>query len=486
MRRQSALLTTLALTVGGFAVTAAPAWAASATIDSLDATAAGAASGAVTTDAAVVKVFATDGAGGIADAVTLSTGVTPETPSATVEFDLTTWGLGAALLRVETCEADESGCVEAATQEFTATESAPTITWPDTTTQTTTDYTLSATDTGGGVLVASPSNVSYSAPLLAKDGTPLTLDLETDGTQTVTVLRCNDAGYTVCHALDSRTVTVDRTAPAIAAYTKSGTSIYPTVDGYQDGLRFRVRPAAWDATDVATFEVRDDSGAVVRTLTPTLASATEGYLTSWNGRGEEGAVLAAGTYTVAGILTDAAGNAVEQTAAVELVLKHLVAKTFIKSVTPSTSYAQQFVGRCSFVSRPSKRAWAGSFGLYSNAKCSDGLDASVAETQHGMFVPKAARYGNFKVAVYGGAATAKPSSTLNLVYLGKTGTWAYNSLLSSGLGNHQGPTRDGNWAVHDQSSDQPFVYWGNYTSKSRRYDVKHYTVTLDYQVLVAD
>lgn len=274
-------------------------------------------------------------------------------------------------------------------------------------------------------------------------------------------------------------------APVIASFNRSSATVFPTTDGYQDAVTFRLHPQTWVEADSSSVEIRNAQGALVRSLQPQTDNATDGYLTTWDGRGEDGVPVAAGTYTVTGALADRTANTSSQSTTVRVVRQHVEKRTFTKTVTPAASYARQFVGRCSVVRRPSLRGWSGSFGLYSNKKCRAGQAASLAETQHGMYVPKALRYGSFRVSVRGGAAKARPSSTLRVAYNGSEQGWGHWTNLGPALGWHAGPAVAGSWAVHDKATE-PWVLWSSYVTKGRRYDVRSFQVRLDYELLVDD
>lgn len=283
---------------------------------------------------------------------------------------------------------------------------------------------------------------------------------------------------------------VTNPAPVISSLTRSPSAVYPAADGYLDSTVLTLTPATWIDADSARFEIINGAGTVVRHLTPTTDNSWDGYKATWNGRTSTGAIVPAGTYTVKGFLTDRSGTRSEKTTTVMVVRKHLATRTWTRTQTAAASYADwKYIGSCSTLRRPSLRGWSGSFGLYSNTRCTKGFNPSIAETHHGMYVAKPSnlrRYLDVRVSEYGGAAKSRPTSRQNLAYLSTGHEWRAATTLTAGLGTHHGLTRPASGFIHDRSTASPWVYWAASVAEGRRYDVKSFTVRVRYEALVDD
>ena len=166
-----------------------------------------------------------------------------------------------------------------------------------------------------------------------------------------------------------------------------------------------------------------------------------------------------------------------------MVRKKLAARTFRKTVSAGGSLKDQYVGRCSTLRKPSLRGWTGSLGLYTNTKCRRTFENSLIVTMHAVRTPLGAvKYGDFRVSAYGGAAKAAPRSLAYLEYLNRSEDWVADTRMSTSLTTHHGATRPGsNFVWGDR-----YVVWGAYTAMGAKYDIKNFTVTLKYFVLVAE
>lgn len=260
------------------------------------------------------------------------------------------------------------------------------------------------------------------------------------------------------------TVELKRTTPKL---------FYPIDDGFRDVVFFE-NPA--EESDYYTLIVTDDANhEVYRRLTwyrpPEL---------TWSGTNNSGRVVREGTYDIRYELSDAVGNtSVSNSVSATVSRKRLVWNWWTKKVTPAASMVDRHVGRCSTLSRPSARGWAGSIGLYSNTRCRSASDPSLVATVHSVRVPRAREYGRLRVAVDGGAATSAPRSVAVLRYLTDRGRWEAPAQLDPSLRHHPGQTAWGDYFIRPH---RRFV-WAVATARGAQYDVKLFTVKVWYMVL---
>jgi len=277
---------------------------------------------------------------------------------------------------------------------------------------------------------------------------------------------------------ESDKLRVDTTPPA-AAVTTSRSMFYPVADGYLDSVSIMSGSDYMDVRKIR-YEVLADA-TVVRSVT---TSDFTGAWT-WTGRDQQGALVPEGVYTFRVTVWDAVGNPATVTGG-KVTVQHerLVQRTFKKTVTAAGSrFATDVshIGRCSTLRQPSLRGWAGSLGLYTNTKCQGDLWQSAVIVTHRVAVPAAFRYGDLRITTYGGAAKARPGSYLYFDQMRRTREWADDDRrLSYTLGAHPGPLKPATGFVLPDRT----IVWGVYTALGARYDVRDFTITLKYTVLV--
>lgn len=279
------------------------------------------------------------------------------------------------------------------------------------------------------------------------------------------------------------TVEVVNPAPQIASFTQSAASVYPTVDGYRDTVRFTMKPAVFDPADAVSLEIEDALvGGAVRTLTPVSASAAGGYVFVWDGRHEDGTALWAGPFHVRVTLRDTVARAPEVTASlsVSVVRKHLETRSWRKTVSAAGSKVAQSVGRCSRLRSPSLHGWAGSLGLYSNTRCHDTVTASRVSTTHRIAVPAATVYGNPVIEVYGGSPRLRSTDTALLRSRIGSSLWTSLAEARSSVGWY-GRSTDAAAISKDRT-----LTWALQVSRGKRWDAKCFRIRMAYRVLVAD
>lgn len=270
--------------------------------------------------------------------------------------------------------------------------------------------------------------------------------------------------------------------PVITSMTTNSSAIYPYWDGYRDSISIKVyMNAPYDAWDVASLDIVSDStGETVSTLTPVGNYLPYGF--SWRGRATSGEYVPAGVYTLRARVTDSSNNMSEFEKKVTVVREKIEHRTFRKIVTAYDSSYGQYVGRCSTLRRPSLRGWFGSFGLYSNTKCTKTFDASYISTVHRLEVPASVTaYGFFQVSPYSGAAKAAPRSLAYLEYHKNNNDWRASTRLGVALTRHPGERVYG-----DKFVKEGHVTWGVYTARGARYDLKDFKVTIEYSALIPE
>lgn len=263
------------------------------------------------------------------------------------------------------------------------------------------------------------------------------------------------------------------------------TTLYPVPDGYLDTVS--VTGAAPDATvvhiDVSTSATDAEGTRVFQT---DVAVDWAGDFQVTLGADLVGKV-ASGAYFVWARPDDVTDPSAWRSASLTISLKHLVTRTWTKTVSAARSKWDSFVGRCSTLRKPALRGWSGSLGFYSNTKCRKTLAKSAVATVHKIVlpaVPRPGRYSTFRIAAYGGAARKKPRSRANLVYLAAndvTDVVAFPRLRSK-VGNHAGPTVAASIIRAGVGESRSFL-WGAMAQAGNRYDIKSFTITLTYTAL---
>jgi hypothetical protein len=132
--------------------------------------------------------------------------------------------------------------------------------------------------------------------------------------------------------------------------------------------------------------------------------------------------------------------------------------------------------------KPSNRGWAGSLGYYSNEKCTGSTDKSVVSTVHEARLPASIGYRNVRVTAYGGASRRSTNHIAYINYWSRAHEWSDPVMMLPSTGNHAGALMDGGQYVFDDR----YLVWGVFNVKGSHYDVKSFTVTAGYKVLVAE
>jgi hypothetical protein len=270
---------------------------------------------------------------------------------------------------------------------------------------------------------------------------------------------------------------IDTIAPAQATLSISEPWVYPFRDNYLDQTTLLWKHPF---TEKSTFLIRitGPEDQVVREWRTTGSGDVD-----WHGTDKDGHLVLGGVYTASVTVTDVAGNALPPvTGAISVVRKKTELRSFKHTYTAAGSLADTFVGSCSVLKKPSNRGWAGSLGYYSNEKCTSTTEKSVVSTVHEARLPTAIEYRHVRVSVYGGASKRSTNHIAYVNYWGRDHDWSDPVMLLPSTGNHAGATVNGANYVFDDR----YLVWGVFNVKGSHYDVKSFTVTAGYKVLVAE
>jgi hypothetical protein len=270
--------------------------------------------------------------------------------------------------------------------------------------------------------------------------------------------------------------------PPTVSASLSRPDLYPVTDGYKDTVTI-----SWTTTDdggpMYTF-VRIAPADDYSYIYGIWADSTPGehYSRSWDGRDFNQRIVPEGVYVISVHVVDSSGQDASAVAGtVTVTHRHLVHKTWKKTVTAAGSMVDRFVGACSTLRRPSKRGWTGSLGYYSNTRCKKTLRKSLVATKHRLTLPALptpGRYESVSIATYGGAARQKPRSYAYLEYLKPTCYVHLSFRLTRGLTSHVAP-----WIPVRYLTKGRNIYWIVDEAVGYRYDIKNFTIRLDYMAL---
>jgi hypothetical protein len=288
-------------------------------------------------------------------------------------------------------------------------------------------------------------------------------------------LSYDDPGFgVVSKNLDSR-FRIDTVAPGQASLSISEPRVYPFRDGYLDKTSLVVKRASTEPSEISV-KITGPENQVVREW-----HNSNGGIFGWAGTDRDGHLVPAGDYTVSVTVTDLAGNALPAvTESVRVVRQKTEIREFKHTYTAIGSLADTFVGSCSVLKKPSNRGWAGSLGYYSNEKCTGSTDKSVVSTIHEVRLPASIEYRNVRVSVYGGASKPATRHIAYVNYFSRERDWSNPVMLLPNTGNHAGASVDG----ADYVFDDRYLVWGVFNVKGSHYDVKSFTVTANFKVLV--
>lgn len=267
--------------------------------------------------------------------------------------------------------------------------------------------------------------------------------------------------------------------PPVMTVDVDSSVIFPFPDEYLDTIAVRVTRAT-DLHDTV-MEVVDQDG--VETTFHTGRTEV-GHRFLFYGRSGH-RLMHAGRYTMRITGHDEAGNSTVVESAFRIDDRRRVKKTYRATVPAARTLADKYVGACSHLGSAAGRGWKGSIGLYSTTPCAK-RNGSVVITVHGGWLPPSVGGypGRIQLSLYGGGARGTRSAYVVHGWLGA----AHDEFL----GRSQ---LDGNVGVHTVSEVAPrdvvrtykrqhWVYWQLGLTDGSRYDVKSFTITTPYYVLI--
>jgi hypothetical protein len=271
--------------------------------------------------------------------------------------------------------------------------------------------------------------------------------------------------------------------PPTVSASLSSPDLYPVTDGYKDRVKI-----SWTTTDdggpMYTFVRIAPHEPYSSYIYGIWADSTPGehYVDSWDGRDFNQRIVPEGVYDISVHVTDYSGQSASVDAGTVTVShRHLVHMTWTKTVTAAGSMVDRFVGACSTLRRPSKRGWTGSLGYYSNTRCKKTFRKSLVATEHRLTlpaIPTPGRYDSMSITAYGGAARTKPRSYAYLEYLKPTGDIHKSFRLTRRLTTHTAT-----WIPVRYLTNGRNIYWIVDEAVGYRYDIKNFTIRLDYLAL---
>jgi hypothetical protein len=278
------------------------------------------------------------------------------------------------------------------------------------------------------------------------------------------------------------TFIVDTTAP-VAELSTHWPAFYPSLK--DDYLNYEQFDFKTDEPVRGSVEVRNAASQVVSTLTEPGFFRTKVF--RWGGRENHGLLLPEGRYTARIDLTDRAGN-VETVRAQPFQLswdeKHRA--TWRHTFPAASTVLDRFVGSCSTLAKPSSHGWAGSLGYYSATRCSKPKQ-SVVSTINGVYLPTSldGRYSNFEISLFGGAARGQGRAYLVMGTLRRSdNAFLQRTVMTGELTSHSGSYfLRPDPILRTDKHGRPYVYWEVGLTQGSRYDVKSFTVEIEYTAL---
>jgi hypothetical protein len=272
-------------------------------------------------------------------------------------------------------------------------------------------------------------------------------------------------------------VQIDAVAPRLTV-GKVPATFYPVNDGYLDDFDFSVGSSK---SGMAQFEVRSASGARVYRADPEYITPYFPGGFRWDGHTNSNRLVPEGRYTLSvTIADDAGGQGALWTGHVRVSHQRLQFATYTRTVRAAPYLVNKFVGKCSTLSR--KRG--GTLGFYSQKKCTGSDRSSTVIGQFGIYIPKAFqnKYSWGRLTVNGGPTTTSRRNYLISAFVKPNGKLAGRKQLGAGR-THGGPKVELTNVVFDRTKDKPYLIWSNGLTAGSRYDVRSFTISVEYQVL---
>lgn len=277
------------------------------------------------------------------------------------------------------------------------------------------------------------------------------------------------------------TFVVDTTVPD-AELSTHWPAFYPSLK--DDYLNYQQFDFSTDEPVRGSVEIRNSTGEVVGTLTEPGFFRTKVF--RWSGRAHH-ELLPEGRYTARIGLTDRAGNVVTVRAQpFRLSWDQRHNATWRHTFPAASTVLDRFVGSCSTLAKPSSHGWAGSLGYYSATRCSRPKQ-SVVSTINGVYLPTSldGKYSNFQISLFGGSARGQDPAYLVMGTLRRSdNAFLQRHVLTDDLATHSGSyfVRP-DPILRKDARGRTYVYWEVGLTQGSRYDVKSFTVEIEYTAL---
>lgn len=271
----------------------------------------------------------------------------------------------------------------------------------------------------------------------------------------------------------TRSVAVDTQAPT-GTLNLSAPKIFPEPDGYQDTIDLVGR---WYGASSSKLQIVSSSGSVV-------AQWPGNKRLNWEGKDQHGDRLPGGSYTARLVGEDLVGNVAQVSRPLVISDRRLVDRTWTKTFSATNTISSTWVGACSTLHKPASHGWAGSFGLYSQTKCTRPAQSPVV-VYSGVWLPHSTgdSYGNVSISMYGGTSRGSSSAYVVLgLRRASDESFQDRAQFAGGMGWHRMPSINATpYVRYDEG--RPFVIWQTGLSEGSHYDVKSYKVSVKYSVL---
>jgi hypothetical protein len=255
--------------------------------------------------------------------------------------------------------------------------------------------------------------------------------------------------------------------------------VFPKPDRFYDHVTISVQ----SESDVRSLKVAlvgpDDSTRYLYS-----SSSGELHVIRFNGL-KNGKILPPGQYTVRATVADSAGSSAVSERPLQIDNRRVRLRTYRATIPAARTVADQYVGACSRIGSATGRGWKDSLGLYSTTPCAK-KGGSTVITVHGAWLPPSALgyKEGVQLTMHGGAARGSGRAYVIHGWLrASDNKFIHRQQFSGALGPHAAGAPIGQ--VVRTIGDDSWVYWQLGLSEGSRYDVKSFTISTKYYVLVS-
>jgi hypothetical protein len=273
---------------------------------------------------------------------------------------------------------------------------------------------------------------------------------------------------------------------AIAPRPRVPSVFYPIRDDYQD---LAYISAVLRDNGKLRIDVLNPANVVVKKLSDWAWWIGFEEAVTWDGTDSRGRIVPAGRYTIRFTQHDAYGASDTVTRPITVSHKKMVKRVWNRYFTAKEAQVSKYVGRCSSLITPVKKAWKGSQGYRSLNKCSKTKkNAGQVLTTNGVYIPDPieGRYGTATVTLHGSPAKgstgrSKGHPYIALSYLSSHDEYRWKRIIRSN-GRHAGAAV-GVKSLLFRDKNGPYILWGTGLTDGSRFDVRGYTVRVEYYAL---